>query len=124
MEYKLVIKGRLPGLNEYINANRTNPHIGNKMKKDSEVIVINAARKQLKRLHIVKPVFFKYAWYEPNRMRDKDNVSSMGRKVIQDALVACGVLKKDGWKEITGFTDDFHCDKNNPRIEVLIVEQE
>lgn len=124
MEYKLVIKGRLPGLNDYINANRTNPYIGNKMKKDSEVIVINAARKQLKRLHIVKPVFFKYAWYEPNRMRDKDNVSSMGRKVIQDALAACGVLKKDGWKEISGFTDDFHCDKNNPRIEVLIVEQE
>ena len=124
MEYKLIINGRLPGLNEYINASRTNPYLGNKMKKDSEAIVIDTARIQLKRLHIEKPVYFSYSWYEPNRMRDKDNISSMGRKVIQDALVNCKVIKKDGWKEISGFDDKFYCDKKNPRIEVLIVEQE
>ena len=61
-----------------------------------------------------------YRWYEPNKRRDLDNVSSYGRKVIQDALVEVGVLKDDSWKQITGFTDAFYVDKKNPRIEVEI----
>lgn len=124
MEYKFIIKGRLDGLNDYTSANRTNPHKGGKMKVDNEQIVICAIREQLRRLHIQKPVMLKFAWYEPNKRRDHDNVSSFGRKVIQDALVKCKVLQDDGWKFVTGFTDDFYCDKDNPRIEVLIVEQE
>ena len=40
--------------------------------------------------------------------------------MIQDALVHTNVLKNDGWKEITGFRDEFHVDSNNPRIEVEI----
>lgn len=124
MKYPLIIKGRLDGLNDYTSANRTNPYKGSKMKADNEQIVIYAIREQLKRLHIEKPVRLKFTWYEPNKKRDHDNVSSFGRKVIQDALVKCKVLQNDGWKCVTGFTDDFYCDKNNPRIEVLIVEQE
>ena len=124
MEYRFVIKGRLDGLNDYTAANRTNPHKGGKMKKDNETIVICAIRQQLRRLHIEKPVVLKFAWYEPSRRRDHDNVSSFGRKVIQDALVKCKVLQDDGWRYVVGFTDDFYCDRENPRIEVLIVEQE
>lgn len=124
MEYKLVIFGRLDGLNDYTAANRTNPHKGGKMKKDNEETVIWAIRQQLRRLHIDKPVFLKFSWYEPNKRRDHDNVSSFGRKVIQDALVKCGVLKDDGWDYVVGFTDQFYCDRNNPRIEVLNEERE
>ena len=51
-------------------------------------------------------------------------MSSFGRKVIQDALVKCGVLKDDGWDYVIGFTDQFFCDRNEPRIEVLIEERE
>jgi len=131
VEYKLVIKGRLDGLNEYTKANRTIIrkgksiyYKGNDIKKDNEEIVKQAIEEQLRRLHIEKPVVLKFAWYEPNKMRDHDNVSSFGRKVIQDALVKCKVLQDDGWRYVVGFTDDFYCDKENPRIEVLIVEQE
>ncbi|MDR7815147.1 RusA family crossover junction endodeoxyribonuclease [Lacrimispora sp.] len=124
MEYSLLIKGRLDGLNDYTAASRTNPYKGNKMKADNEQIVIYAIRQQLRRLHIENPVVLKFAWYEPNRKRDHDNVSSFGRKVIQDALVKCKVLQDDGWRYVVGFTDDFYCDRENPRIEVLIVEQE
>jgi len=124
MEYSLLIKGRLDGLNDYTAASRTNPYKGNKMKADNEQIVIYAIRQQLRRLHIESPVVLKFAWYEPNRKRDHDNVSSFGRKVIQDALVKCKVLQDDGWRYVVGFTDDFYCDRENPRIEVLIVEQE
>ncbi len=75
---------------------------------------------QLGRLRITNPVRMTYRWYEKDRRRDLDNVSSFGRKVIQDALVDTGVIQNDGWKEITGFSDEFYVDKKNPRIEVEI----
>ena len=94
------------------------------MKARSEAVVINAIRKCLKRVKIVKPVYMEYRWYEKNKKRDLDNISSYGRKVIQDSLVYAHVLKNDGWKEITGFSDEFYVDAANPRIEVLIREVE
>lgn len=81
-------------------------------------------RSQLRGVRIKKPVTMLYTWYEPNRKRDLDNVSSYGRKVIQDALVHCGVLHNDGWKQILGFADRFYVDRKEPRIEVVILEDE
>ena len=112
MEYKFVILGRLDGLNDYTAANRTNPYKGGKMKRQNEETVIWAIRQQLRGLHIKIP------------RRDHDNVSSFGRKVIQDALVKCNVLEDDGWNYVTGFTDEFFHDKDNPRIEVTLIETE
>lgn len=122
MEYKLTISGTLPNLNDYIAAERTNRHKGAKMKADNGNIVAVAIRQYLRGVRIEKPVFMEYRWIEPSRRRDKDNISSFGRKVIQDALVSTGVLKDDGWKHIVGFSDKFEVDKENPRIEVLIKE--
>lgn len=122
MEYKFIINGRLPGLNEYTTACRTNPHKGAKMKADCESIVISAIRMQLKKLHITKPVMFRYTWYEQDHRRDLDNISSFGRKVIQDALVKAHILENDGWKNIAGFSDSFYVDRGHPRIEVEITE--
>ena len=124
MEYKLTIPGTLPNLNDYIAAERTNRHKGAKMKADSGNIVAAAIRQRLKGVRIDKPVFMEYTWIEPSRRRDKDNISSFGRKVIQDALVSTGVLKDDGWKHVVGFSDRFEVDRENPRIEVLIKEIE
>ena len=76
----------------------------------------------LRGVRIERPVFMKYLWVEPNRRRDLDNISSFGRKVIQDSLVDAGVLKDDGWKYVVGFSDSFEVDADNPRIEVLIRE--
>ncbi len=122
MEYKLIMPGRLPGLNDYIAAERANRHKGAKMKADSGNIVAAAIRQCLRGVRIEKPVFMEYLWIEPNRRRDKDNISSFGRKVIQDSLVDAGILKDDGWKHVVGFSDRFEVDKENPRIEVLIKE--
>ena len=63
-----------------------------------------------------------YHWIEKDTRRDLDNISSFGRKVIQDALVKEGILRNDGWKDISGFSDSFGVDKDNPRIEVVIRE--
>lgn len=64
----------------------------------------------------------KYKWFEKDRRRDLDNISSFGRKVIQDALVKTRVLENDGWRHIVGFSDEFYIDKKSPRIEVEITE--
>lgn len=122
MNHVFIIKGKLPGLNDYTAACRTNPHKGAAMKADSESIVITAIRAQFRRLHIERPVRIAYRWYEPNKRRDLDNISSFGRKVIQDALVKTHVLDNDGWQNIVGFKDSFFVDKGNPRIEVEIME--
>ena len=71
-----------------------------------------------------QPVSMAYVWYEPNKRRDLDNISSFGRKVIQDALVDSGVLENDGWQNIRGFNDEFRVSKDEPRIEVHIFEVE
>jgi Holliday junction resolvase RusA-like endonuclease len=122
MEYHLTILGRLEGLNDYIAACRTNPHKGNKMKKDAEESVSWLIRRELRGIHIMKPVLIKYDFYEANKKRDLDNISSFAHKVIQDSLVKTGVLSNDGWKEIIGYLDQFYCDGKNPRIEVTIKE--
>lgn len=122
MEYLLTIPGKLHNLNDYISAERSNKYVGAQMKKTDQDIVIYYAKKQLRGIKIEKPVFMEYTWYEANRQRDKDNVSSFGRKVIQDGLVKAHVLNGDGWNHIDGFSDRFKVDKVNPRIEVRIRE--
>jgi Holliday junction resolvase RusA-like endonuclease len=124
MEYKLTIPGTLPSLNEYIAAMNYNRHAGNKMKQENMQIVGWDIRQQLKGVKIEKPVRIKFFWYERNRKRDIDNVCSMGRKVILDALVEQGVLQNDNQKWIKGFEDTFDVDEKEPRIEVVIVEVE
>lgn len=123
MEYLLTIPGRLPGLNEYIAAERSNRHLGAKMKRDSGNIVSTYIRRSMRGIRIDNPVFIKYTWIEKNQRRDKDNIA-FAKKFIQDALVQCGVLRNDGWKYIVGFTDEFEVDRENPRIEVRITENE
>lgn len=122
MVVKLMIPGKLDNLNDYITACRTNQYKGAKVKHKNENRVIQAIYEQLGRLRIKKPVYMTYTWYEPNKRRDLDNVSSFGRKVIQDALVETRVLENDGWKNIVGFQDNFYIDVDNPRVEVVIRE--
>lgn len=124
MEYRLVINGRLPGLNEYTKECRRNAYAGAKMKKEAQKAVYISIRQQLRGVRIRKPVELNYTWYERNRRRDHDNVSGFGHKVIQDALVEAAVLKDDGWDEIVGYSDSFRTCPKNPRIEVTIREAE
>ena len=125
MLYTFTIKGTLPGLNEYLKAERSfhNRHSnGNDMKQQYQVIISNAIRLELKRTHINSPIRLKYMFYEPNRKRDLDNIAGVAHKFIQDALVKCKVIDNDGWNNIVVFEDHFFIDKHNPRIEVVLEE--
>lgn len=117
----LTIPGRLPGLNEYIGAERSSRYQAAKLKRDTERRILLAAKEQLRGVRFRSPVVMRYAWFEPDRRRDKDNVA-FARKFVQDALVQAGILKNDGWAEIGGFTDAFAVDKKNPRVEVRFEE--
>ena len=121
MTYKIVIPGRLPGLNELINESRRNRYAGNTMKRDAEFLVKLVARK----LPTLKPPCdFVFDWVEKDKRRDKDNISSGGRKIIFDSLVKLGKLENDGWGQIGNYADRFHVDKKEPRVVVTIIDKE
>jgi len=122
--HRLTIPGRLPGLNEYTTACRTNHMAGARMKQDSQDIILWSIRSKMRRVHFTKPVFLLFTFYEKDRRRDRDNVASYARKVIQDALVKAGTLEDDGWDYVTGYLDRFEVDSKNPRIVVEFIEQE
>lgn len=109
-------------MNEYINAERTNKYKGAQMKRQCESVVMHSAR-SLGKYRAERPVYMVYRWYCEDRRKDKDNISSFGRKVIQDALVKAKILKNDGWNDIIGFEDIFYIDKKNPRVVVEIEEE-
>lgn len=117
----LILPGSLPGLNEYIQAERAHRQKGAALKRDAQELIEWEISQQIDR-PLREPVTMHYHWVERDRRRDKDNISSMGRKLIQDAMVAMEVLKNDGWSNIAGFSDTFDVDPDNPRIEIEIEE--
>jgi len=118
------IQGRMPGLNEYTRANRTNAYKGHEMKREWQGEAQLSIIRQLRGRTAKTPVFIRYRFYEQNKKRDHDNVSGFAHKVIQDAMVSAGLLDNDGWDDIRGYEDLFFIDKNNPRIEVVVEENE
>ena len=114
----MIIKGQLPGLNEYTRANRTKAYVGAQMKADAEQLISVYIRKC--KLHYMPgKVYIRFTWYEPNERRDPDNVA-FAKKFILDALVTNGIIDGDSRKYIAGFTDIVLTDKNDPRIKVEI----
>ena len=122
---KFTIEGRLSGLNEYTNACRNNRYSGNNMKKKNQESVIKGILKGVRERSLCwvykYPVKIKITWYEPNKRRDIDNVT-FGTKFILDALVQKEILKDDSQKYVNGIEHIVLTDKENPRIEVEIIE--
>ena len=103
MTIKAEIPFRLPSLNKYINICRTNRLMAGRWKRDLEETIGFS----LLTMHPFKnPVWIHFHWVEENMNRDKDNIAS-AKKFILDAMVRYGKLKDDGWKYIAGFDDTF-----------------
>lgn len=116
-----VIYGRLDGLNEYVRSNRSNKYLGNQVKKRNENIISTYIRAyKLERVYKY-PITLKITWYEHDKRRDIDNIT-FATKFIQDALVKCEILKNDSQKYINKIIHDVRVDKDNPRIEVELIE--
>lgn len=117
-----IIWGRLPGLNEIISADRSHWSVGARLKKTTlEAVMWYIVAAGLKRID--KPVVIHYRFYEENRLRDVGNILAGADKVIEDALVECGILPDDGQTWVRNIVPWFGVDKGNPRIEVELKEE-
>ena len=106
------IPAKLPSLNEYINACRSNRYAGAKMKKEVE----DTISWYIQRLpRFTGPVFISFHWVEKTKRRDLDNVA-FAKKFVLDALVKCGKLKDDNRNCVVGFEDSFEYGKENKVI--------
>lgn len=123
---KFTIYGRLPSLNDYVLACRSNRYAGASMKKRNEQIIDKAILKAIDRglLHRVSkyPITLKITWYEPNKRRDIDNIT-FAVKFIQDALVKAEIIQDDSQKFLNQNLHDVQVDEKDPRIEVEIIER-
>lgn len=131
MTYKFTINGTLANLNDYLKAERVSFSRGGKLNTKGNVLkhqtqdfIITQIRRDLRGLHIDKPIKLHYRFYEPNRKRDLDNIMSFAMKVTQDSLVISKVLDNDGWNNIYGISAEFYVDAQKPRIEVYLIEKE
>ena len=118
---KLILP-KMPGLNEYIAAERSHRQAAAGMKRQCERDIRFCIRAQWRgKVRFSRHVKIKYLWIEKDRRRDKDNIA-FAKKFIQDALGKEKVLQNDGWAQIESWTDDFAIDSKKPRVEIEIQE--
>ena len=100
---KIEIPIKLPSLNEYIRACRSNAYAGAKMKKEYQAAM---GWYLLKLPRFTKPIYIHFHWVEGNHKRDLDN-AAFGKKFILDAMQELGKIPNDNANYIKGFTDTF-----------------
>ena len=116
---KFDIEGRLPGLNEMIEAAKSHFGAYASMKQTYTDMVAWLAKK----LPAYEKVALIITWHEPDQRRDPDNIMA-GQKFILDGLVAAGTIPNDSQKYVRGIAHRFKVDRKNPRVEVEIVDVE
>lgn len=102
-----VILAKLPSLNDYILACRSNRYKGAQFKRNVEDIIGWNIRQAIakKMLHPTSdPLIVNFVWHEKTKRRDADNIAS-AKKYILDAMQRQGVIPNDSRKYIKGFTD-------------------
>jgi len=115
------VEGRLSGLNEIVNAARSNRYAGAQQKK-RETTRCQWAILAASVPRFVAPVRVAFKWIEKDLRRDPDNICA-GAKFCLDALVENGRIPNDTRRWIKGITHEFpEVDKNKPRVEVQITE--
>ncbi len=120
---KIVIDGQLTTLNSYINAERRNRYIAGSIKKKETKRCADSALKYLEDNPNVKiefPANIHIKWYRENKRSDPDNIA-FAKKFILDGFMKAGLLDNDNWENIRSFEDYFYVDKENPRIEIMLI---
>ena len=115
---RIEIPVKLPSLNEYTAACRSNAYMGASMKKKVQKDILPYISK-LPRFE--NPVYIHFHWVEGNRRRDLDNCA-FAKKFILDSMVECGKLKDDNRKCVLGFTDTFSVEKGVYKVILEISE--
>lgn len=117
---RLWIPGRLPGLNEIIEACGTRKRNWNaytSMKREwGQRVSLFALAQGFKP---GKKGYFTYLFVEANRKRDPSNIVGGGVKIIEDALQECCLIEGDGWIQVKGIAPFWCKDADNPGVSVF-----
>ena len=117
MSETLVVRGKLPDFNSLINdVKRHWKFYAGAKRHWTGVTVAECVAQRLR--PVTPPVVLEFDWYTNGR-KDPDNIRIAAKMVI-DGLVKASILPEDNHRVIRGFTDTFHKDKDDPRVEVTI----
>ena len=117
MSETLIVRGKLPDFNSLLNdVKRHWKFYANVKRHWTGVTVAECVAQRLR--PVTPPVKIDFVWYNNGR-KDPDNIR-IASKMIIDGLVKASILPEDNQKIIKGFTDTFHKDKDDPRVEVTI----
>lgn len=127
--YKVIVKGYDSGMNQLLDSQLkrwdsrlkklivTNPE-----KAKNDRLCEKHIRQQLKGVHIDNPVQIIYHFYVPNKKHDRSNTASAFVKSFEDSLQHCKVIANDTYDLVLTPVYHFSVDRQNPRVEVEIVE--
>jgi len=121
---RFTIKGALPGMNEVIASAKQHWSKYRVAKHGGMLLACAGIREAKKKKEPLGegPYAFSFTHFTSDRRKDPDNIAGGAHKIIFDALQDEEVLENDGWKQVASIHDRFFVDKDNPRIEVEIVE--
>lgn len=129
---KFTIKGAFyhekcfPGLNDLLHEAERHPHAYNQMKRQYQMLAVNAIRRDLRGFKAKGRIRLHYEFGEPKKgnKRDYDNICAAGRKIINDALVKTKTIPDDSPKYLEYGTNQFVYTDKEPYIQVVIEEVE
>lgn len=115
----------LPTLNELLAASRKSPYSANALKQRAQHSIIMSIRAAGFRRELATPIRIEADIYARDRRTDCDNLQACVYKFLLDALVECGALPDDGWRQLQlpePFRTRFYLDSVHPRVEIRIFE--
>lgn len=109
---KFSIIGKFDSTNKIIGKARGNRFASANHRKDELQAICYQVRAQMmgnyqQSFPLQRRVSIAFDWYCSSKRTDPDNIRGASKTLI-DALVTCGVLEGDRWKNIASFTDNFH----------------
>jgi Holliday junction resolvase RusA-like endonuclease len=106
-QHSFTITTKLPTLNEYILAERTNKFAGAALKKKFTDICSWQSLQLRGKVNKDEIHSVTIDWHLPTKKSDPDNVS-FAVKFLLDGLVTASILKNDGANQIHSLTHNFH----------------
>lgn len=119
---QFIIPFGLPGLNKVNAANRANPYMGAKLKREVDAGISMIIKSSHIR-PVQHPCIVHMTFCEPNRRRDADNVES-AKKFILDALVKSNVLVGDSPRYVVASPSFTRYVEGGAQVIVTLIEDE
>lgn len=115
---KITIPGEFPTLNEIIKVSKSHfMAYANQKKKYTDLTILTVRNKP----KVKTKSDYIFTWYRKTKRTDPDNIQ-VGTKYILDGLVDAGIIENDGWNQVNSIKHYFNVDKDNPRVEIKIIE--